>query len=172
MRRNLRARRAGLRCSASQTQPDRMLQPSEVPGLMEAGFREGGAGGASGGSEKTGGSGGVATSNASSRNQLQEKQRRSLKNHIAALLSLLDRHPSSWPFRKPVSVTEAPDYYEVVKHPVDISSMRRKNKSVRPSPPSPQPCARADLASAKNCLASLGSAGRVPHQAGAGFGHG
>ncbi|OEH80146.1 histone acetyltransferase gcn5 related protein [Cyclospora cayetanensis] len=30
---------------------------------------------------------------------------------------------------RPVSVSEAPDYYEVVKHPIDISSMRRKNKS-------------------------------------------
>lgn len=121
-----------------QKDPSRVLLPSEVPGLAAAGYREpAAAGGAAGGSKgadwgdaAASGAAAVAAA-AASKQQQEEKQRRSLKNQIAALLSLLDRHPSSWPFRRPVSVSEAPDYYEVVKHPVDISSMRRKNKSVR-----------------------------------------
>ncbi|KAL8435610.1 hypothetical protein Efla_005955 [Eimeria flavescens] len=115
--------------------PSRVLLPSEVPGLVAAGYREptasagafnGGKGAATGGSAA---GGNAASAAAAKKQQEEEKQRRCLKNQIAALLSLLDRHPSSWPFRRPVSVSEAPDYYEVVKHPVDISSMRRKNKN-------------------------------------------
>lgn len=122
---------------ALQKDPTRVLLPSEVPGLAAAGYSEptaaanGAAGGGKGAAlDAVGVGGAAAAAAASSKQQQEEKQRRSLKNQIAALLSLLDRHPSSWPFRRPVSVSEAPDYYEVVKHPVDISSMRRKNKSV------------------------------------------
>ncbi|PFH32623.1 histone lysine acetyltransferase GCN5-A [Besnoitia besnoiti] len=53
----------------------------------------------------------------------------SLKAQIAALLSALEKHSSSWPFRKPVSVNEAPDYYEVVRRPVDISTMKKRNRN-------------------------------------------
>ncbi|XP_026193636.1 uncharacterized protein LOC34619368 [Cyclospora cayetanensis] len=121
-----------------QKDPSRVLQPSEIPGLIAAGYKEPstGADGTGGpgkavenGSGAAGGTAAAAATAASSKQQQEEKQRRSLKNQIAALLCLLDRHPSSWPFRRPVSVSEAPDYYEVVKHPIDISSMRRKNKS-------------------------------------------
>ncbi|KAL8455756.1 hypothetical protein Emag_000330 [Eimeria magna] len=115
--------------------PSRVLLPVEVPGLVAAGYREptaaaGATGGGGKGAASTAAAGGHGASGvAGSKLQEEEKQRRSLKNQIAALLSLLDRHPSSWPFRRPVSVSEAPDYYEVVKHPVDISSMRKRNKS-------------------------------------------
>ncbi|KAL8433137.1 hypothetical protein ACSSS7_004114 [Eimeria intestinalis] len=122
--------------AALQKDPSRVLLPAEVPGLVAAGYREptaapGAAGGGGKGASLAAASGGHGASGGSgNKQQEEEKQRRSLKNQIAALLSLLDRHPSSWPFRRPVSVSEAPDYYEVVKHPVDISSMRKRNKSV------------------------------------------
>ncbi|KAL8449795.1 hypothetical protein Emed_002758 [Eimeria media] len=115
--------------------PSRVLLPVEVPGLVAAGYREptasvGATGGGGKGVSFSAAVGGHGASGVSgNKQQEEEKQRRSLKNQIAALLSLLDRHPSSWPFRRPVSVSEAPDYYEVVKHPVDISSMRKRNKS-------------------------------------------
>ena len=124
---------------ASQKDPSRVLLPVEVPGLVAAGYRQpiastDGLAAASKGGENvcstSEGAAAAAAAAAASKLQQEEKQRRSLKNQIAALLALLDRHPSSWPFRRPVSVSEAPDYYEVVKYPVDISSMRRKNKSV------------------------------------------
>nr|AAF29981.1 histone acetyltransferase GCN5 [Toxoplasma gondii] len=53
----------------------------------------------------------------------------SLKAQIAALLSTLEKHSSSWPFRRPVSVSEAPDYYEVVRRPIDISTMKKRNRN-------------------------------------------
>lgn len=34
---------------------------------------------------------------------------------------------SSWPFREPVDVSLAPDYYQVVRSPIDISAMKSKN---------------------------------------------
>ena len=34
---------------------------------------------------------------------------------------------SSWPFKEPVDISVAPDYYEVIRNPIDISSMKKKN---------------------------------------------
>ena len=34
---------------------------------------------------------------------------------------------SSWPFKHPVDIKVAPDYYEVIKNPIDISTMKKKN---------------------------------------------
>lgn len=35
---------------------------------------------------------------------------------------------SSWPFRDPVDVSLAPDYYQVIRHPMDLSTMKSKNQ--------------------------------------------
>lgn len=34
---------------------------------------------------------------------------------------------SSWPFKEPVDIELAPDYYQVVLYPMDLSTMRKKN---------------------------------------------
>jgi hypothetical protein len=36
-------------------------------------------------------------------------------------------HGSSWPFKEPVDVNLAPDYYQVVINPMDLSTMKAKN---------------------------------------------
>ena len=36
-------------------------------------------------------------------------------------------HGSSWPFKQPVDEKLAPDYYDVVRNPMDISTMKEKN---------------------------------------------
>lgn len=36
-------------------------------------------------------------------------------------------HGSSWPFKEPVDIELAPDYYQVVRNPIDLSSMKSKN---------------------------------------------
>jgi histone acetyltransferase len=46
------------------------------------------------------------------------------------ILSQIKNHHSSWPFQKPVEESEAPDYYDYIKYPMDLKTMteRLKNK--------------------------------------------
>ena len=37
------------------------------------------------------------------------------------LLSEMQNHASSWPFREPVKLSEAVDYYEVIEQPMGAS---------------------------------------------------
>uniref|UniRef100_A0A182YH52 Bromodomain adjacent to zinc finger domain protein 1A n=1 Tax=Anopheles stephensi TaxID=30069 RepID=A0A182YH52_ANOST len=46
-----------------------------------------------------------------------------------ALYTLIDdilKHPNSWPFNRPVSAKEVPDYYAVIKHPMDFARIKSK----------------------------------------------
>lgn len=45
------------------------------------------------------------------------------------LLSEMQNHPSAWPFVQPVSREEVPDYYEVIKEPMDLGTMEQKLES-------------------------------------------
>ncbi|KAH8665299.1 Bromodomain-containing protein [Ilyonectria robusta] len=42
------------------------------------------------------------------------------------LLNNLQNHQSSWPFSQPVSQDDVADYYEVIKEPMDLSTMEAK----------------------------------------------
>jgi len=46
------------------------------------------------------------------------------------ILSQVKNHNSSWPFLKPVETSEAPDYYDYIKYPMDFKTMteRLRNK--------------------------------------------
>ena len=33
---------------------------------------------------------------------------------------------SSWPFRDPVGVEVAPDYYDIIKDPIDLNTMKER----------------------------------------------
>lgn len=48
----------------------------------------------------------------------------SLSALFAAALAALEAHADSWPFKRPVDPSEAVDYYDVVKDPVDLSLVR------------------------------------------------
>lgn len=39
------------------------------------------------------------------------------------ILELLKNHKSSWPFKDPVKREEVPDYYDVIKNPIDLSKI-------------------------------------------------
>ncbi|XP_035791174.1 bromodomain adjacent to zinc finger domain protein 1A-like [Anopheles albimanus] len=46
-----------------------------------------------------------------------------------ALYTLIDdilKHPNSWPFNRPVSAKEVPDYYSVIKTPMDFARIKSK----------------------------------------------
>lgn len=51
-----------------------------------------------------------------------------LKDFLHFLICTLQTHPSSWPFLEPVSVKDVPDYFDVVKHPMDMSLMYKKTR--------------------------------------------
>lgn len=42
------------------------------------------------------------------------------------LLNDMQNHASSWPFLHPVSREDVADYYEVIKEPMDLSTMEAK----------------------------------------------
>ena len=45
---------------------------------------------------------------------------------LRTILSALKNHSSAWPFLKPVTEDEAPDYFEYIKHPMDLKTMTDK----------------------------------------------
>ncbi|KAK3382369.1 histone acetyltransferase GCN5-like protein [Lasiosphaeria ovina] len=47
-------------------------------------------------------------------------------NQLLHLLNDLQNHPSSWPFLMPVNKDEVADYYDVIKEPMDLSTMESK----------------------------------------------
>ena len=47
-------------------------------------------------------------------------------NQLLHLLNDMQNHPSAWPFLTPVSRDEVQDYYEVIKEPMDLSTMESK----------------------------------------------
>uniref|UniRef100_F6RUG3 Histone acetyltransferase n=1 Tax=Ornithorhynchus anatinus TaxID=9258 RepID=F6RUG3_ORNAN len=42
------------------------------------------------------------------------------------LLAQIKTHPSAWPFMEPVKKAEAPDYYEVIRFPIDLKTMTER----------------------------------------------
>ncbi|XP_053682669.1 bromodomain adjacent to zinc finger domain protein 1A [Sabethes cyaneus] len=49
-------------------------------------------------------------------------------NNVALYTLLEDilKHPDSWPFNRPVSVKEVPDYYSIIKNPMDFAKIKSK----------------------------------------------
>lgn len=98
--------------------PGCTLKPSEIPGLVEAGW-----------TDEPQGAGSKRSGDAFSNSDDPEASKKSLKTYILDLLNNLEKQQSSWPFRKPVKQSEAPDYYDIIKSPTDISTMKKKAKN-------------------------------------------
>jgi histone acetyltransferase len=78
------------------------LNPFDIPGIKEAGWTR-------------------------EMDDLAQKPKRGA--HYIAMLTILtemQNHPSNWPFVQPVNKVEVPDYYEVIKEPMDLSTMEIK----------------------------------------------
>ena len=79
-----------------------IVQPSEVPGLSEPGWTP----------------------------EMDELSRRSKRGpHFTAMRHILvelNGHASAWPFVAPVNANDVPDYYTVIKNPMDLSTMETK----------------------------------------------
>lgn len=47
-------------------------------------------------------------------------------NSLSTLLEEIIMHKHSWPFLKPVSISEVPDYFDVIKRPMDFGKIKSK----------------------------------------------
>uniref|UniRef100_A0A8C7NNU9 Histone acetyltransferase n=1 Tax=Oncorhynchus mykiss TaxID=8022 RepID=A0A8C7NNU9_ONCMY len=54
-------------------------------------------------------------------------QTESHNNGVVVFLS--QTHPDAWPFMEPVKKTEAPDYYEIIRFPIDLKTMTERLKN-------------------------------------------
>ncbi|XP_005096521.2 histone acetyltransferase KAT2A isoform X2 [Aplysia californica] len=52
-----------------------------------------------------------------------------LYNIVRTILQQVKSHASSWPFLKPVDKSEAPDYYDHIKFPMDLRTMTERLKA-------------------------------------------
>ncbi|KAG7838533.1 hypothetical protein KL943_000609 [Ogataea angusta] len=78
------------------------LDPITIPGVKEAGWT-------------------------AEMDELAQKPKRG-PHHVVmlTLFTEMQNHPSNWPFLQPVNKDEVPDYYEVIKEPMDLSTMEVK----------------------------------------------
>lgn len=82
-------------------QKNTTLEPEEVPGVLEAGWTP------------------------EMRNISTEKKSK-IYEVLRPFIVELQNHPSSWPFLQPVNRNEVPEYYEVIKTPMDFSQIEDK----------------------------------------------
>ncbi|MCH0628577.1 GNAT family N-acetyltransferase [Kocuria palustris] len=78
------------------------IKPEDIPGLLEAGWLE-------------------------EMDRLAQKPKRGPHyNFMVQLFAEMNNHPSAWPFAHPVNKEEVTDYYDVIKEPMDLSTMELK----------------------------------------------
>ncbi|KAL9649416.1 hypothetical protein ABK040_014326 [Willaertia magna] len=49
-----------------------------------------------------------------------------LYNHLSQTYEKILENENSWPFKKPVKKSEAKDYYEIIKNPIDLTKINKK----------------------------------------------
>ncbi|KAF8070598.1 hypothetical protein FPV67DRAFT_1414056 [Lyophyllum atratum] len=59
-------------------------------------------------------------------NEVRPTPRSADNYHLERILKGLQDHPQAWPFLKPVNGEEVTDYYDVIKDPMDFSTMEHK----------------------------------------------
>lgn len=53
----------------------------------------------------------------------------SIYSQLSTILNQVKSHSAAWPFMKPVSTADAPDYFEYIKYPMDLKTMSDRLKS-------------------------------------------
>nr|PIM02715.1 histone lysine acetyltransferase GCN5-B [Toxoplasma gondii COUG] len=114
--------------------PGQTLSPSQIPGLLQCGWHPG-EGAPRAGADGKGISeaeraflGSTGAPDGAGSAGVGQGYMRPLHEQIMDILDALGKHHSAWPFLKPVSREEAPDYYDVILQPTDISTMKKKCK--------------------------------------------
>lgn len=53
----------------------------------------------------------------------------SIYSQLSTILNHVKSHSAAWPFMKPVSTADAPDYFDYIKYPMDLKTMSDRLKS-------------------------------------------
>jgi len=80
-----------------------------IPGVAEAGWTLADVMAASGSAQKD-----------------SDRQKNFLKSELLHILQKIKDQNFSWPFREPVDTTEVKDYLDIVKEPIDLSTMEKR----------------------------------------------
>ncbi|CAD6205139.1 unnamed protein product [Miscanthus lutarioriparius] len=91
--------------------PRRLIKPEDIPGLREAGWTP----------DQWGHS-----KSRSAFSPDYNTYRQQLTNLMRTLLKNLSEHPDAWPFKEPVDSRDVPDYYDIIKDPIDLKTMLRR----------------------------------------------
>ncbi|CAO2818843.1 unnamed protein product [Amaranthus hypochondriacus] len=51
---------------------------------------------------------------------------KALTAFMRSLLKSMQEHPDAWPFKEPVDGRDVPDYYEIIKNPIDLRTMSKR----------------------------------------------
>ena len=70
-------------------------------------------------------------------------------NTLLHLLNDMQNNTNAWPFQQPVNKDEVPDYYDVIKQPMDLSTMEDKHE--KDQYPNPEDFIRDALLIFRNC---------------------
>ncbi|KAK7245416.1 hypothetical protein RIF29_40261 [Crotalaria pallida] len=87
----------------------------DIPGLREAGW-----------TPDQWGHSRFRTSSASTDSAANQKH---LTAFMRSLLKTMYDHGDSWPFKEPVDARDVPDYYEIIKDPMDLKTMSKRVES-------------------------------------------
>ncbi|XP_042517460.1 histone acetyltransferase GCN5 [Macadamia integrifolia] len=96
--------------------PKKIIKVEDIPGLREAGWTP----------DQWGYSRFRALLGASADSA---SYRQMLNNFMRSLLKIMHDHPDAWPFKEPVDSREVPDYYDIIKDPMDLKTMSKRLES-------------------------------------------
>ncbi|XP_074316784.1 histone acetyltransferase GCN5 isoform X2 [Silene latifolia] len=51
---------------------------------------------------------------------------KSLTAFMRSLIKSMHEHPDAWPFKEPVDARDVPDYYDIIKNPIDLKTMAKR----------------------------------------------
>ncbi|XP_049372447.1 histone acetyltransferase GCN5 [Solanum verrucosum] len=91
--------------------PKKAIKVEDIPGLREAGWTPDQYG----------------HSRFKTVNSLSDQK--SLTAFMRSLLKIMHDHPDSWPFKEPVDARDVPDYYDIIKDPIDLKTMSKRVES-------------------------------------------
>ncbi|KAL8224924.1 hypothetical protein R6Q57_017481 [Mikania cordata] len=94
--------------------PKRMCKLEDIPGLREAGW-----------TPDQWGHSRFKYFNASPDGTLNQK----LTGFMRSILKAMLDHADAWPFKDPVDVRDVPDYYDIIRDPMDLKTMSRRVES-------------------------------------------